>query len=67
MAEPVILWEGDCAYALATKAGYEVRVHSSNHVIHILAGETADRERAERLTRRLNAYPRQTRAAYGLH
>lgn len=66
MREPVILWEGACAYAVREGARYAIRAHSSNYVQHVAAGETDDAARAESVCRRLNAYPRQTRAAYGL-
>jgi hypothetical protein len=66
MREPVILWEGACAYVLHKGARYEIRVFSSNSVQHVVAGETEDGARAESVCRRLNAYPRQTRQAHGL-
>ena len=66
MREPIILWEGECAYALQTCNGYEIRMHSSNHVQHVVAGYAVDAETAERCARRLNAYPRQTRQSHGL-
>jgi hypothetical protein len=66
MRDPTILFGGACAYALRSKGGYEVRVYSSNGVQHVAAGEAPDAERAERVCRRLNAYPRQTRAYHGL-
>lgn len=68
MREPVILWEGPCAYAVRELGGYTIRAHSSNHVTHVEAGRVllTDGARAERVCRRLNAYPRQTREAFGL-
>ena len=66
MREPVILWEGTCAYAVLSKGAYSIRVHSSNHVEHVAAGEVRDAAQAERLVRRLNAYPQQTRQFHGL-
>lgn len=64
--ETVILWEGPCAYVRKTRACYEVIVHSSNYVTHKPAGITEHADRAESTCRRLNAYPRQTRHAFGL-
>jgi hypothetical protein len=64
--EPVILWEGPCAYVVRTRECYEIIVHSSNYVTHKPAGITDDAARAERVVKGLNAYPRQTRQAYGL-
>lgn len=64
--ETVILWEGPCAFVRHARECYEIIVHSSNHVMHRPAGITDDAEKAERICRRLNAYPRQTRAHYGL-
>lgn len=66
MREPIILWEGECAYVVRESNRYEIRVFSSNSVQHVKAGETDDGARAESVCRRLNAYPRNTRAAYGL-
>lgn len=65
MKEPIILWEGACAYAVRDRNGYRIIVHSSNYVRHVEVGRLPPGEggRAERVTRRLNAYPRQ---AYGL-
>ena len=60
------LYEGPCAYAVPAKAGFDVIVYSSNAVQHIRAGTVPDAARAERLCRRLNAYPRQSRRAHGL-
>ena len=60
------LYEGPCAYAVPAKAGYDVIVYSSNAVQHIRAGTVPDAARAERLCRRLNAYPRQSRQSHGL-
>lgn len=62
----VILHEGPCAYAVRAKECFEIIVHSSNYVSHKPAGITDDATRAERIRRRLNAYPRQTREAFGL-
>ena len=64
--DQVILWEGPCAYVVRTGECYEILVHSSNCVTHKPAGITEHADRAESISRRLNAYPRQTRAAYGL-
>ena len=60
------LYEGPCAYAVPAKAGFDVIVYSSNAVQHVSAGTVPDAARAERLCRRLNAYPRQSRQAHGL-
>jgi hypothetical protein len=65
-AESEILFEGPCAYVLVTGECHEILVHSSNYVTHKPAGMTDDRAKAERVCKCLNAYPRQTRAAYGL-
>lgn len=65
-AGSVILWEGECAYVVHFRECYEIIVFSSNHVAHKPAGITDDGARAESICRRLNAYPRQTRNAYGL-
>lgn len=65
-AEQVILWEGPCAYVRVTRGCHEIIVYSSNCVVHVPAGTTDDGARAESVCRRLNAYPRQTRQAYGL-
>lgn len=64
--EPGILWEGACAYVVRKGTQYEIVVHSSNHTTHKLAGVTEHADRAESVCRRLNAYPRQTRHAFGL-
>ena len=61
-----ILWEGPCAYVLRTRDCYEIIVHSTNCVTHKPAGITEHADRAESTCRRLNAYPRQTRQAFGL-
>lgn len=66
MREPVLLWEGPCAYVNRVKDGYEIIVHSTNCTEHVLAGTTEDGARAERICRRLNAYPKQTRHFHGL-
>ena len=60
------LYEGPCAYAVPAKAGFDVIVYSTNAVQHMRAGTVPNAARAERLCRRLNAYPRQTRQAHGL-
>lgn len=65
-ANQVILFEGPCAYVVKTGECHEIIMHSSNYVTHKPAGITEDCARAERVCRRLNAYPRQTRQAYGL-
>ena len=61
-----ILWEGPCAYVIRTGECYEVIVYSTNCVTHKPAGITEHADRAESTCRRLNAYPRQTRTAFGL-
>lgn len=67
MREPVILWEGSCAYAVRQRDDrYEIRVFSSNSVTHVVAGEVATGDRAESICRRLNAYPSNTRRFHGL-
>ncbi len=70
LREPIILWEGACCRALRIEeknaARFEIRVFSSNHVTHVVAGETPEADRAESICRRLNAYPRQTRQFHGL-
>lgn len=65
-AEPIILWEGPCAYVRQTRECYEVIIHSSNYVAHKPAGMTDDREKAKRVCDGLNRYPRQSREAFGL-
>jgi len=60
------LWEGPCAYAARTETGYDIIVYSTNCVQHHSVGEVASSDRAEQITRRLNAYPRQTRSAFNL-
>jgi hypothetical protein len=60
------LYEGPCAYAVPANTGFDVIVYSSNFVQHIRAGTVPDEARAERLCRRLNAYPRQSRQSHGL-
>lgn len=60
------LWEGQCAYAVAVPNGYEIIVYSTNSVRHVVAGIADTVERAERVTGRLNKYPRQSRQACGL-
>jgi hypothetical protein len=64
--EQVILWEGPCAYVLRIGQCHHVIVHSSNYVTHKPAGITEHADRAESTCRRLNAYPRQTRQAFGV-
>lgn len=64
--EETVLWEGPCAYVVKTRECYEVIVFSTNCVTHKPAGITESGDRAESVCRRLNAYPRQTRHAYGL-
>lgn len=64
--DQIILWEGECAYVVRTGDCYEIIVHSSNCVTHKPAGMTEHADRAESVCRRLNAYPRQTRHAFGL-
>ncbi len=66
-SEPNILYEGPCAYAVCkARDVYDIMVYSSNSVTHVLAGVATSEAQAERVTRRLNAYPRQTRQAHGL-
>jgi hypothetical protein len=60
------LYEGPCAYAVETREGYEVIVYSTNCVRHLMAGVAKTAAQAERVTRRLNAYPDQTRKFHGL-
>jgi hypothetical protein len=62
----LLLWEGPCAYVIRTGDCYEVIVYSSNCVTHKAAGITEHADRAESTCRRLNAYPLQTRHAFGL-
>ena len=66
IGEQIILWEGPCAYVVNTRECYEILVYSTNCVVHKPAGITDDAARAESVCRRLNAYPNQTRRAYGL-
>lgn len=66
MREPIILYAGACAYVLRKPGVYEIIVHSTNYVEHVLAGTVNDGARAEQICRRLNAYPRQTRDFHGL-
>lgn len=65
-ANQIILWEGPCAYVVKTGDCHEIIVHSTNYVTHKPAGITEHADRAESICRRLNAYPRQTRAAFNL-
>lgn len=65
-ARETILFEGPCAYVLRIGSCHHVIVHSSNHVTHKPAGMTEHADRAEKTCKDLNAYPRQTRQAYGL-
>lgn len=62
----IILWEGPCSYVIRTGECHEIMVYSSNCVTHKPAGITEHADRAESTCRRLNAYPRQTRQAFGL-
>ncbi len=64
--EGFIWCEGECAYVRTVRDCNEIIVFSTNCVNHRSAGQTDDSARAESICRRLNAYPRQTRAAYGL-
>lgn len=64
--EETIFWEGPVAYVIKTRKCFEIIVYSSNCVTHKPAGITDDAKKAERVCRRLNAYPRQTRQAHGL-
>ena len=64
--ETLALWEGPVAYARRVRESYEIIVYSTNCVVHKPAGKTDDPARAESVCRRLNAYPRQTRAAFDL-
>lgn len=64
--EPVILFEGPCAYAVQRGDSYDLRVHSTNAVTHLSAGTAASLTSAERTCNGLNRHPEQTRRAYGL-
>jgi hypothetical protein len=64
--DQIILWEGPCAYVVKTGECHEIIVHSSNYVTHKPAGITASPGQAARICRSLNAYPKQTRDAFGL-
>ncbi len=64
--DPIILFEGPCAYVVKTGVCYRVMVHSSNYVTHKPAGITEHEERAKRTCDGLNRYPRQTRQAFDL-
>lgn len=65
--EPNILWEGACAYVVRKNdSSYDIMIHSSDHVTHILGGNVNTGDRAEQICRRLNAYPNNTRKSYGL-
>ena len=64
--EPEILFEGPCAYAVKQRDGYRICVASANWVRHVEAGIAGSAEQAERVCKRLNAYPHQTRRACGL-
>lgn len=65
MREP--MFEGPCAYARKVRECYEIVVYSTNSITHVIAGRTEDEASAERVCRRLNAYPHQTRDAHGLY
>ena len=55
--EKLILWEGACAYTVRNgDDDYDIMIHSSNHVVHILVKNVKEGDRAEQITRRLNAY-----------
>lgn len=63
----VILYKGPCCYAVRGRDGlYDVVVHSTNYVTHVTAASGIGGDRAEQICRRLNAYERITRRAYGL-
>lgn len=64
--EEIILWEGPCSYVRNVRECYEIIVYSTNCVTHFVAKTTEDGDLAEIICRRLNAYPRQTRHAFGL-
>lgn len=68
MREPKILWEGECCYAERKRDHFVIVIHSTNHVQHVVAGvrPLAQSAECERTVRRLNAYPNNTRSAYGL-
>lgn len=66
LKEPSILWEGLCSYAVKHGSDFDIVVYSSNSAIHTVVHTLADSVRAERVCRRLNAYPRQTRDSFGL-
>ena len=61
-----ILFEGPCAYVRVSLHGYEIVVHSTNNTTHVIAGHVKDEAKAERICRRLNAYPQQARNFHGL-
>ena len=65
--EPKILFEGTCSYAVEkTPSCFHIVVFSSNNVEHVKAGEVTSAINAERVCKRLNAYPDNTRKHYGL-
>lgn len=64
--EPIILWEGDCAYVERRGAEYDVVVFSTNCVTHAVVRTLREGDRAEQICRRLNAYPANTRRSFGL-
>ncbi len=64
--DPIILFEGPCAYVVKTGACYGVMVHSSNYSTHKPAGITENEERAKRTCDGLNRYPRQTPQGFDL-
>ena len=67
MTEPEILFEGPVAYAVRRKADvYEVMIYSTNAATHMCVGIKHDEKSAERVVRRLNAYPDQARKAHNL-
>ncbi len=67
MKEPILLYEGDCAYVVRKSSDcYDIIVFSTNHVTHVLVDTVNDGARAESICRRLNAYPRNTRRFHGL-
>lgn len=58
MKEPEILFDGACAYAVRTKEGFRIFVSLGTHSSPV--GDAKTIEQAERVCRRLNAYPERT-------
>jgi hypothetical protein len=66
-----IHFEGACCYAVQKHdfkgdGRFEIRIFSTNCVVHLAIGLALSHSKAERICARLNAYPRQTRQAHGL-